>query len=86
MTVVLMQDGAEPEAISNFARTECGVVLGHGLGVFSTKAFRIAQMDHVNASTILGILGVIESALETLAIPTGPGAMVAAIQQLGQQV
>ena len=68
------------------ATSKCGVVLGHGIGELSGKAFRIAHMGHVNAPMILGTLSVIEMALGALRIPHGRGGAQAAIDWLGDQV
>ena len=65
---------------------KCGVILGHGIGELSGKAFRVAHMGHVNAPMILGTLSVIEMALNALEIPHGKGGAQAAIDWLGQQV
>jgi hypothetical protein len=62
------------------------VVLGHGLGELSGKAFRVAHMGHVNAPMMLGILGVIEMALDAISIPHGSGGVKEALAWLGQQV
>jgi alanine-glyoxylate transaminase/serine-glyoxylate transaminase/serine-pyruvate transaminase len=43
-------------------------------------------MGHVNAPTLLGVLGVVEMALEALGIPHGKGGVQAAIDWLGSQV
>jgi alanine-glyoxylate transaminase/serine-glyoxylate transaminase/serine-pyruvate transaminase len=43
-------------------------------------------MGHVNAPTILGILGVVEVALDALGIPHGKGGSQAAIEWLGSSV
>jgi len=85
VSVVLTQ-GCDPDALRAWCRDNCGVVLGHGIGELSGKAFRVAHMGHVNAPMILGTLGVIEMALGALDIPHGPGGVQAAITWLGQQV
>ena len=79
-------NGYDPETLRAYCNEKCGVVLGHGIGELSGKAIRIAHMGHVNAPMILGTLGVIEVALEALAIPHGKGGSQAAIEWLGQQV
>jgi len=85
VSVVLAQ-GCDPDAMRAWCRENCGVVLGHGIGDLSGKAFRIAHMGHVNAPMILGTLSVIEMALGAMAIPHGSGGVQAAITWLGQQV
>jgi alanine-glyoxylate transaminase / serine-glyoxylate transaminase / serine-pyruvate transaminase len=85
VSVVLTQ-GCDPDALRAWCRDNCGVVLGHGIGELSGKAFRVAHMGHVNAPMILGTLGVIEMALGALDIPHGSGGVQAAITWLGRQV
>jgi alanine-glyoxylate transaminase/serine-glyoxylate transaminase/serine-pyruvate transaminase len=85
VTPVLM-DGHDPEALRAYCKDQCGVVLGHGIGDLSGKAFRIAHMGHVNAPMVLGTLSVIEMALMALQIPHGKGGTQAAIEWLGEQV
>jgi alanine-glyoxylate transaminase / serine-glyoxylate transaminase / serine-pyruvate transaminase len=76
----------DPDALRAYCNEKCGVVLGHGIGELSGKAFRIAHMGHVNAPMILGTLSVIEMALAALHIPHGKGGTQAAIDWLGEQV
>jgi alanine-glyoxylate transaminase / serine-glyoxylate transaminase / serine-pyruvate transaminase len=82
----VLTDGRDPEMLRAYCNNKCGVVLGHGIGELSGKAFRIAHMGHVNAPMILGTLSVIEMALEALNIPHGRGGTQAAIDWLGEQV
>jgi len=86
VTTVLMGEGGDPRALFDYCNSKCGVVLGVGIGALSGKAFRIAHMGHVNAPMILGILGVVEVALEALGIPHGKGGSQAAIEWLGASV
>ena len=82
----VLTNGHDPDALRTYCEEQCGVVLGHGIGELSGKAFRIAHMGHVNAPMILGVLGVIEMALAALHIPHGRGGTQAAIDWLGEQV
>jgi alanine-glyoxylate transaminase/serine-glyoxylate transaminase/serine-pyruvate transaminase len=77
---------ANAEALRDYCNKQCGVILGHGIGDLSGKAFRVAHMGHVNAPMILGTLGVIEMALGALAIPHGRGGSLAAVEYLAEQV
>jgi alanine-glyoxylate transaminase/serine-glyoxylate transaminase/serine-pyruvate transaminase len=79
-------NGHDPEAIRAYANKKCGVILGHGIGELSGKAFRIAHMGHVNAPMILGTLGVIETALGALEMPHARGGAQAAIDWLSAEV
>ncbi len=69
----VLTDGHDPDALRAYCNEKCGVVLGHGIGELSGKAFRIAHMGHVNAPMILGTLSVIEMALAALAHPARQG-------------
>ena len=83
---VVLTSGCDPDALRAWCRENCGVVLGHGIGELSGKAFRVAHMGHVNAPMMLGTLGVIEMALGAMGIPHGSGGVKEAITWLGQQV
>ncbi|MBS0639168.1 MAG: aminotransferase class V-fold PLP-dependent enzyme [Acetobacteraceae bacterium] len=85
VTPVLVE-GYDPDALRAYCREQCGVVLGHGIGDLSGRAFRVAHMGHVNAPMVLGTLSVIEMALMALQIPHGRGGTQAAIEWLGEQV
>jgi len=75
-----MRNGAGSQAIADYCRDKCGVVLGRGLGAHEGKAFRIAHMGHVNAPMIFGTLGVVEMALAALNVPHGRGGAQAAVE------
>ena len=83
---VVLTPGCDPDALRAWCRENCGVVIGHGIGELSGKAFRIAHMGHVNAPMMLGTLGVIEMGLGAMGIPHGSGGVKDAITWLGQQV
>jgi alanine-glyoxylate transaminase / serine-glyoxylate transaminase / serine-pyruvate transaminase len=83
---VILANGFDPDALRAWCRENCGVVLGHGIGELSGKAFRVAHMGHVNAPMMLGTLSVIEMALGAMGIPHGSGGVQTAITWLGQQV
>jgi alanine-glyoxylate transaminase / serine-glyoxylate transaminase / serine-pyruvate transaminase len=82
----VLTEGCDPEAIRGYCNRHCGVVLGHGIGDLSGKAFRIAHMGHVNAPMILGTLSVLEMALAALGVPHGRGGVQAAIDWLAAEV
>jgi alanine-glyoxylate transaminase / serine-glyoxylate transaminase / serine-pyruvate transaminase len=82
----VLTDGHDPDALRAYCKDRCGVVLGHGIGDLSGKAFRMAHMGHVNAPMVLGTLSVVEMALMALQIPHGKGGTQAAIEWLGEQV
>ena len=82
----MLTNGHDPEALRAYCNKQCGVILGHGIGELSGKAFRVAHMGHVNAPMVLGTLSVIEMSLNALGIPHGKGGAQAAIDWLGEQV
>jgi alanine-glyoxylate transaminase/serine-glyoxylate transaminase/serine-pyruvate transaminase len=82
----VLSNGHDPEALRAYCNQKCGVVLGHGIGDLSGKAFRIAHMGHVNAPMVLGTLSVIEVGLGALGIPHGKGGAQAAIDWLSAEV
>ncbi|HTB03851.1 MAG TPA: aminotransferase class V-fold PLP-dependent enzyme [Bradyrhizobium sp.] len=86
VTTVMMADSHDPDALHQYCKQKCGVVLGIGIGDLEGQAFRIAHMGHVNAPMILGTLGVIEVGLQALDIPHGKGGVEAAIEWLGESV
>jgi alanine-glyoxylate transaminase/serine-glyoxylate transaminase/serine-pyruvate transaminase len=86
VTTIITHDGSNPQAILDYAREKCGVVLGTGIGQLTGKAFRIAHMGHVNAPMLLGTLSVIEMALTALGIPHGKGGAQSAIDYLSGAV
>jgi len=80
----ILTPGFDPEHLRDFARKNCGVVLGSGIGELSGIAFRIAHMGYANAPMVLGTLGATEVALQSLGLPHGEGGVQAAIKALGQ--
>lgn len=82
----VLTNGHDPEALRAYCNKQCGVILGHGIGDLSGKAFRVAHMGHVNAPMVLGTLGVIEMSLGALGVPHGKGGAQAAIDWLSDQV
>jgi alanine-glyoxylate transaminase / serine-glyoxylate transaminase / serine-pyruvate transaminase len=82
----VLTNNHDPDALRAYCNEKCGVVLGHGIGDLSGKAFRIAHMGHVNAPMILGTLSVVEMALGALGIPHYRGGTQAAIDWLSDQV
>jgi alanine-glyoxylate transaminase / serine-glyoxylate transaminase / serine-pyruvate transaminase len=85
VTAVLL-NGHDPQRLRAYCEKNCGVILGHGIGDLTGKAFRIAHMGHVNAPMILGTLSVVEVALGALGIPHGKGGVQTAIDWLSDQV
>jgi len=85
VTTILV-DGFDPKRLRDYCETQCGVVLGRGIGLLDGKAFRIAHMGYVNAPMVLGTLAVVEMALGALDIPHGGGGVQAAVAWLSENV
>ncbi|MBO6519506.1 MAG: alanine--glyoxylate aminotransferase family protein [Rhodospirillales bacterium] len=68
VTTLRLHDDLRPEPIRAFCFDRLGVTLGLGIGDLSGKAFRIAHMGHVNAPMMLGTLGSLEVALDSLGL------------------
>ncbi|MBV8448508.1 MAG: aminotransferase class V-fold PLP-dependent enzyme [Hyphomicrobiales bacterium] len=81
---VIRLDGKHAERLMDFCRNVCGVVLGVNIGELSGEGFRIGHMGDITAATILGTLGVIETALGALSVPHGQGGVGAAIDYLAR--
>jgi alanine-glyoxylate transaminase/serine-glyoxylate transaminase/serine-pyruvate transaminase len=64
--------------MSAIARDMCGVTLGVGLQGLAGRAFRIAHMGHVSAGSLLGVVGVVEAALQSMDAPIGGSGVAAA--------
>ena len=80
----VMTDGFDVDRLLAWCAERCGVTFGLGLGPFAGRALRIAHMGHVNAPTILGALGVLETGLIALDVPHGAGGAGAAVAHLGR--
>jgi alanine-glyoxylate transaminase / serine-glyoxylate transaminase / serine-pyruvate transaminase len=78
--------GFNTDRLTDYTRDRCGVTLGLGIGGYQGKAFRVAHMGHTNAPMVLGTLGAIEMALQTLKVPHGANGVSAAIKALSEAV
>jgi alanine-glyoxylate transaminase / serine-glyoxylate transaminase / serine-pyruvate transaminase len=83
VTVIRLEE-KHAERLMDYCRNVCGVVLGVNIGELSGHGFRIGHMGDVTAATILGTLGVVETALAALSLPHGKGGVSAAIAYLAQ--
>ena len=70
--------------LRRICREQMGVTLGLGIGNDESASFRIGHMGHVNAPTILGVLGAIETALTSMGAPMGASGVQAAAAQLAE--
>ena len=70
--------------LRRLCREHMGVTLGLGIGNDESASFRIGHMGHVNAPTILGVLGAIETALTSLGAPIGGSGVQAAAARLSE--
>lgn len=84
----LLSGSVDADALRAWCEQNTGLTLGVGLAVNTTwgdrpsNVFRIGHMGHINATMLMGALGAIDTALKTLNIPHGPGALEAASSSL----
>lgn len=64
------------------AQHEFGVTLGIGLRAFGDTSFRIGHMGYISAGSVLGVLGVVEAALQRIGAPIGTSGVAAAAAAL----
>jgi alanine-glyoxylate transaminase/serine-glyoxylate transaminase/serine-pyruvate transaminase len=69
-------------ALATMCSDELGVTLGVGLGQLAGRAFRIAHMGHVSPSMVLGVVGVVETALDALDAPLAGSGVAAAARAI----
>ena len=72
----------DADELRRICRDELGVTLGVGLRAEPGSAFRIGHMGYVSAPSILGVLGVVETALARLGAVTGGSGVAAAAASL----
>ena len=80
VTTFRMERAADLRA---WTEARAGVTLGIGLaepGAARPSLFRIGHMGHVDAHTLMGVLGTIQAGLTALGLPTGSGALDAAAE------
>lgn len=72
-------------ALRQWTQETAGVTLGIGLGAPDPETgLRIAHMGHASAHQLLGVLAVIQSGMQALDIPHGPGGVDAAISLIAR--
>ena len=82
-SVTTIYTGAvDADLLRQIARAELGVTLGIGLRAFAGNSFRIGHMGFVSAASLLGVLGVVETALLRLDAPLGASGVAAAAAAL----
>ena len=86
VTTIRLADDRNPQTLLNWCETQAAVKLGITIGELSNKGFRIGHMGYVNAPMVMGVLGVIETALHALQWPAGSGGVAAAAKHLGNSL
>ncbi len=86
VTTLRTADGVAPDPIRTLCVEKMGVTLGIGIGELGGKAFRIAHMGYINAPMLMGTLGALEIALDTLGLTNeeSTGGVAAATAYLAQ--
>jgi alanine-glyoxylate transaminase/serine-glyoxylate transaminase/serine-pyruvate transaminase len=84
VTTILVAPGVDPEKIRKVAREQFQVMISGGLGPFAGRVFRIGHLGSLNAAMILGALGGVEAAMESVGVATGGQGVRRAIQYLAE--
>ncbi len=86
----LSLDGKNGTRLRQWTEQNMGVTLGIGLGMAEPTEpawhsyFRFGHMGHLNGQMIMGLLGTVQTGLQALNIPYGPGALDAAARVLAE--
>lgn len=84
VTTILVAPGLNPERLRTIAREQFQVLVAGGLGQFAGRVFRIGHLGDLNSAMILGALGGVEAAMETLGIAVGGQGVRRAVQYLAE--
>jgi alanine-glyoxylate transaminase/serine-glyoxylate transaminase/serine-pyruvate transaminase len=84
VTTILVAPGVDPEKIRKVAREQFQVLIAGGLGPFAGRVFRIGHLGSLNSAMILGALGGVEAAMESVGVATGGQGVRRAIQYLAE--
>lgn len=86
VTAIELAEGNLPGVLLDWCENNAAVKLGITIGDLHDKGFRIGHMGYVNAPMVLGVLGVIETALHTLEWEFGSSGLSAASKELGESL
>ena len=82
----VLTPGLAPMDLIAFCEDTCGVTLGGTIGEIAGTGIRIGHMGHVNAPTVFGALGAIETGLAVLGAAGASGGLTAATGFLAEAV
>ena len=82
VSTVLLPEGHDAEAVRQVTATRFNTLLGGGLHKLQGRAFRIAHMGDLNDGMLLGMLAVVEMALDLQGVPRAGGGVEAAMRAL----
>jgi alanine-glyoxylate transaminase/serine-glyoxylate transaminase/serine-pyruvate transaminase len=82
----VLTPGLAPMDLITFCEETCGVTLGGTIGEIAGTGIRIGHMGHVNAPTVFGALGAIETGLGALGVSGASGGLTAAAGFLAEAV
>ncbi len=84
VTAILVAPGIDPERIRQIAREQFQVLIAGGLGQFAGRVFRIGHLGDLNAAMVLGALGGVEAAMESMGVAVGGQGVRRAVQYLSE--
>lgn len=79
VTAVRTAPGIDPDAIRHAARERFQVAIAGGLGPLAGRVFRIGHLGDLSAPMVLGALGGVQAALQSLGVPCGRDGLAAAV-------
>ena len=82
VSTVLLPEGHDADAVREVTANQFNTLLGGGLRQLQGRAFRIAHMGDLNEPMLLGMLAVVEMALEIQGVPLAGGGVEAAMRHL----
>lgn len=83
VTTVALAEDKSPQELLDWCEHNAAVKLGITIGDLHGKGFRIGHMGYVNAPMVLGVLGVVESALYANRWEFASSGVAAATERLG---
>ena len=86
VTAVRLSEDKQVSELLDWCEHTASVKLGITIGELNNRGFRIGHMGYVNAPMVMGVLGVVETALHALQWHNGSSGVAAAASVLGQSL
>ena len=86
VTAVRLAEDKQVSELLDWCEHTASVKLGITIGELNNRGFRIGHMGYVNAPMVMGVLGVVETALHALQWYSGSSGVAAAADVLGRSL